>query len=521
MKFEDLKSFELNNEVLKDFDRLMGMHLDLVEELVFNEPNPVSKLFNIVSLCINVKKLVIKGNSSLNVNSVFSNICKPEKLEEIKFVNVDFPNAYITKKLVGLKIVKMRGLERGKVKEFLANIPNKDIIKKISIKDSVLEMTSNEIFKDFKNVREIILINVKNLNLTHCDALEDLNKLEVLKMSLLNIPVDQIKYVANNKASKQVDMHIMGLEKGKELDSFTINNKMNLLKINSKNVEHILMSGCLNYIDEICIMLNGKEDIIDIKDNLKGFRGIIKLIIKDISFLSEEDVKSIREVVNLKEISLLSQDEKEIVCTYSPEEYISIFEKIIDITKVGENIVLEAERFLRIYDFLISNFKIDDNYDRALGSLEDINYELESMLCLSDNFAVILNNCLLYSGLEARLDNGTLKKEKTKHLWNQVKIDGNWYNIDIAEDYKKMKGKKGLARTPKYCLISDKKFFETHLPLSKDHKYCIYDFDKKVLKIFFRTGRYDNKYIKSLFRIFFSKFKKNKVKMLPEGKENN
>ena len=177
MKFEDLKSFELNNEVLKDFDRLMGMHLDLVEELVFNEPNPVSKLFNIVSLCINVKKLVIKGNSSLNVNSVFSNICKPEKLEEIKFVNVDFPNAYITKKLVGLKIVKMRGLERGKVKEFLANIPNKDIIEKISIKDSVLEMTSNEIFKDFKNVREIILINVKNLNLTHCDALESLNKL--------------------------------------------------------------------------------------------------------------------------------------------------------------------------------------------------------------------------------------------------------------------------------------------------------------------------------------------------------
>ena len=256
MKFEDLKSFELNNEVLKDFDRLMGMHLDLVEELVFNEPNPVSKLFNIVSLCINVKKLVIKGNSSLNVNSVFSNICKPEKLEEIKFVNVDFPNAYITKKLVGLKIVKMRGLERGKVKEFLSNIPNKDIIEKISIKDSVLEMTSNEIFKDFKNVREIILINVKNLNLTHCDALEGLNKLEVLKMSLLNIPVDQIKYVANKKASKQVDMHIMGLEKGKELDSFTINNKMNLLKINSKNVEHILMSGCLNYIDEICIIIS-------------------------------------------------------------------------------------------------------------------------------------------------------------------------------------------------------------------------------------------------------------------------
>ena len=265
MKFEDLKSFELNNEVLKDFDRLMGMHLDLVEELVFNEPNPVSKLFNIVSLCINVKKIVIKGNSSLNVNSVFSNICKPEKLEEIKFVNVDFPNAYITKKLVGLKIVKMRGLERGKVKEFLANIPNKDIIEKISIKDSVLEMTSNEIFKDFKNVREIILINVKNLNLTHCDALEDLNKLEVLKMSLLNIPVDQIKYVANKKASKQVDMHIMGLEKGKELDSFTINNKMNLLKINSKNVEQ-------------CQTRPGKKRIAQIKNqkNKQVVREIVK-----------------------------------------------------------------------------------------------------------------------------------------------------------------------------------------------------------------------------------------------------
>ncbi len=521
MKFEDLKSFELNNEVLKDFDSLMGMHLDLVEELIINEPNPVSKLFNIVSLCINVKKLVIKGNNKLNVNTVFSNICKPEKVEDITFVHVNFPNQYITKKLVGLKKIRMHNLERVQIKDFLSNIPNKDDIEIISIEDSILEATSNEILAEFKNIREITLVNVKNLNLTHCDALEDQKKLDSLKITLLNVPVDQIKYIANKKCSKQIDMHIMGLEKGKELDSFTINNGINQLKINSKNIEKVFLSGCLNNIDDMCIMINEKENVSSIIEHIKDYKGTLKLIIKDLSYLSEDDAKDIEKIVKLKEINILSQDEKEILCSYTAEEYISIFEKISEIAEVGKDSLSETEKFLRIYDSLITEFRIDDNYDRATGSLDDINYELESKLCLSDNFAVILNNVLLYSKIEARVEKGTLKKTKARHIWNQVKVDNIWYDTDIVEDYKKIKGKKGLARKPRYCLVSDKKFLETHLPLSKNHKYCIYDFDKKVLKIFFRTGKYDNKYFKSLFRIFFSKFKKNKVKMLPEGESKN
>ena len=235
------------------------------------------------------------------------------------------------------------------------------------------------------------------------------------------------------------------------------------------------------------------------------------------SYLSADDAEVLSENASLKEINLLAQDEKTVKISYNVEEYKAIFDKMSEMILPLEFSETQAEKFLRIYDLLCTEFTIDDNYDKATGNLDDLYYELESKLCLSSNFAIILNNFLLFSGIEARLENGTLKKSREKRFWNQVKIDNNWYNVDIVEDYKKLKGKKGFSRVPKYCLISDKRFLNTHLPLSGNHKYCIYDFDKKVLKIFFRTGKYDNRYFKSIFRVLFSKFKKSKVKLLPEG----
>ena len=63
MKEENLKKFELNKSILKDFDVLMSLRLDFVEELIVTELDSESKLLNIIGLCLNVKTLVIRRRS--------------------------------------------------------------------------------------------------------------------------------------------------------------------------------------------------------------------------------------------------------------------------------------------------------------------------------------------------------------------------------------------------------------------------------------------------------------------------
>ena len=58
-ELESLKKFEINNNILKDFDKLMSMQLNEVEELRVTEIDNNSKLLNIISLCINIKTFYI------------------------------------------------------------------------------------------------------------------------------------------------------------------------------------------------------------------------------------------------------------------------------------------------------------------------------------------------------------------------------------------------------------------------------------------------------------------------------
>ena len=75
-KMKVLKKFELNNKVLEDFDTLMTYHLDQVEELSIKEISINPKLYNIISLCINVKTLIIEGDLRIDTNKIVYNLWK-------------------------------------------------------------------------------------------------------------------------------------------------------------------------------------------------------------------------------------------------------------------------------------------------------------------------------------------------------------------------------------------------------------------------------------------------------------
>ena len=87
-KNNTIKRFELNKSVLKDFDRLMSMNLGEVEELIVTEIDKDNKILNIISLCLNIKTLVIDGNQRIDTSAVLHNICKPNLLESIVLRNV-------------------------------------------------------------------------------------------------------------------------------------------------------------------------------------------------------------------------------------------------------------------------------------------------------------------------------------------------------------------------------------------------------------------------------------------------
>lgn len=92
------------------------------------------------------------------------------------------------------------------------------------------------------------------------------------------------------------------------------------------------------------------------------------------------------------------------------------------------------------------------------------------------------------------------KEKEVPHAWNQVKIDGNWYNIDISygiehyDEYEKIEG----GKIPKYFLLSDDKFYKKYIiskigMKNKNTKMKIYKcdntYDRSKLKYIFKQIR--------------------------------
>lgn len=52
--------------------------------------------------------------------------------------------------------------------------------------------------------------------------------------------------------------------------------------------------------------------------------------------------------------------------------------------------------------------------------------------CVCLGFAEIMRNAMLCCGIEARVVRGWPQDKKMGHAWNQVKLDGEWFNMDLT-----------------------------------------------------------------------------------------
>lgn len=119
--------------------------------------------------------------------------------------------------------------------------------------------------------------------------------------------------------------------------------------------------------------------------------------------------------------------------------------------------VNEYDTVMRIHDYIIRKCRyIEEN---------DSGYCATAYGCLVQNeancegYAKAFNLLASEMGLESILVTGTTDSGEN-HAWNQVKVDGSWYNIDVTWDDTDVEGD---ARRM-YFLCSDDFFGKTHFP---------------------------------------------------------
>ena len=131
----------------------------------------------------------------------------------------------------------------------------------------------------------------------------------------------------------------------------------------------------------------------------------------------------------------------------------------------------DFDKVKAINDYMIKNIRYDmDNYKN--NTIPEISYTalgaLEKKVAVCSGYAKafkILANC---AGLEVTYVTGDTPNGY--HAWNQVKVDGKWYNIDVTwndADYEiNEKGHYGCS-CYEYFLLSNEDFNKSHIPTGK------------------------------------------------------
>jgi len=148
---------------------------------------------------------------------------------------------------------------------------------------------------------------------------------------------------------------------------------------------------------------------------------------------------------------------------------------------------------------------------------------IKSKTCTSQQMSEFLQDCLKYLHIKCNKITGENLESEKKHFWNQVELEGKWYNVDLSLDVENIKKNK-----TEYCLLGDKSFFETHRPKSGKNHYCEEDFNPKLVNVFFKTGLLKESLIQSYLEIVIRKIKmlfhinkKQEILALPNELDEN
>lgn len=260
-------------------------------------------------------------------------------------------------------------------------------------------------------------------------------------------------------------------------------------KYKNTNLEKKIRTGMVRNIQnvlDIQELYNNKEEYINRN---------IQIQIEDISVLSVEELETLEKDFNIVSIKFDDVNIKPDYASYGydTESYKMCMGKIDELLQDIEN-QEELPNFMQVVNKLARNIRYDYNvkeydYGKNINLNEEEKYEVRRRLRnleggLLDNtsvcggYAEILRNVLACIGIESRYIRGYGKESKDGHAWNQVKIDGVWYNVDLTLDIDRiLKGE-----MPQYMLKSDEEFgHEEYERVEQREEVCIKSIPQEVI----------------------------------------
>ena len=213
------------------------------------------------------------------------------------------------------------------------------------------------------------------------------------------------------------------------------------------------------------------------------------------------------------------------------EHYLTRFERALDkVRTVGDKLKRyikknkikgDIEKVFVVYNYIFKNISYDYEYLELDKKLKKVGFNNLSALekrkifrtqtlegiftkkTVCTGFSYIFKMLLEYIGIESNICIGYFKIGKVKevaHAWNQVKIDGKWYNIDVSygiEHYNEyIRIEEG--KIPKYFLLSDDEYYKKYIVSkigmkNKNTKMKVYNcdntYDRSKLKYIFKQIR--------------------------------
>lgn len=490
MEENEVKKFELNTKVLENFDEIMSTKLDEIEELKITGLDQGSKLLNIISLCANVKTLIIEGDPRLNATRVLTNIFKPEALESLVLDNVKMPTADSLKRYSNLREITLKNIRVCPIKEFLGGLQNPEKLEHIWISDTDMLNQSITILEKFANLKSLKLERVQNIKLEKLQFLKDNKNLENLEILANQVAVTELNHLLQSKCSKCIEVAVTD-SVGKAMEKC-------MLKIEENVVE---MSVLVDFLPEIAkqvrlTKINRLNVIFQEKPQnayyikiLKKIKCDIHILLNDFSCLNVAQAVKLRDMLGIETIEFV---DKKKTTEFDIEDYMNIRKEIENtIQKIGEE-VSEPEKFLQIYQYLGKEFQISEEEP-----------DITKRICTTFQLCQLLQNCLKCVGIHSNMITGQDLEKNGKHYWNQVELEGKWYHVDLGLDIENVKKNK-----PEFCLLGDKDFLETHTPKSGKNNYCAENFNPKLINVFFKTGLFRDKLLTSYIEVIVEKIKK-------------
>ena len=510
MKSNQKNKLELNTKLLKNFDKIMSVKLDAIEELKITELDNGAKLLNVISLCPNLKTLVIDADGRMNCDKVFANLFKPAKIENLVLTGINLTKKDSLRKFVGLKMLSLNNIRIGDVSELLNNVPNKRMLEILNIENVDMQNKSLRNLNNFKNLKYLKLNNIHNCKIDEMKFLKNSNK--ILKVDIHNVVIypSEINNLLRVKGKKNVSAFVVA-QNGEKLENCIIEMDDEKSKVisTSYDLHYLYKKMDLYKIQEFCITLNKKVNDLDYIKYLEKYHKTISIKISNFLFVNVEHAEKLKSI-GIKKIQVEKNGK---VDEYKIEDYISIRSEIDKIISSTSKHVSESEKFLEIYKYIGDKYKI----------VEKEKNNIKTHKCDETELVDLFQACLECAEIQSNIISGEDLENNRNHVWNQVKLEGKWYNTDLVGDMEYIKKKK-----TEYCLLSDKTFFKTHTPKSGINNYCPEDFNSKLVKVFFKTGLFKEKlwssYLETTLekiKSMFNASKKEQILLLPEPEEKN